>query len=299
MKMKPIFNIGLGRARTLSCVFLALLASQKALGEENAYYPVVQEGRVWCCFWSGHEWNWGDAFDRIYTITGDTLIGGKEYKKVFCQDKEYFADDKQHYHCAIREEDRVVYCIDQNKTDERLHCDFRNPEESLEIETEGITVKRGGGIHPPYGCPTSQCWYPLEWKTNDGYWQNGVDWFDGVGIINGDPFEDYLAKGDINIHDNLEVRLCMQGYDVYELLLSAHNDATFDEAYFKNLDRIVFDQDWMQDVITPNAITSMQSDSKTGNRCYDLQGRRFAGSIRKGVYVRKGKKVAKPAIARE
>ena len=50
----------------------------------------------------------GEGIDCIFTMCGDTLMNGKEYKKVYCQFEEYYGDKERHYYCAVREEKQVA-----------------------------------------------------------------------------------------------------------------------------------------------------------------------------------------------
>lgn len=89
-------------------IFMAVLAiiileSMNATAQEwdHEYVPFVEEGKVWNCSVRTPEVGI-DEINCIFTMKGDTVIGENHYKNVFCQFREYFGDDKQHYYCAVR-----------------------------------------------------------------------------------------------------------------------------------------------------------------------------------------------------
>ena len=51
--------------------------------------------------WDGVAWNEKGDFPFSYILKGDTIIGGKKFKKVFDQD--------EHYCAALREDGEVIY----------------------------------------------------------------------------------------------------------------------------------------------------------------------------------------------
>ena len=55
----------------------------------------------------------GMGIDCIFTMCGDTLMNGKEYKKVYCQFDEYYGDKERHYYCAVREEAYQVFIMEE------------------------------------------------------------------------------------------------------------------------------------------------------------------------------------------
>ena len=89
---------------------LLFLAMQTVLfAQEHEYIPFVEEGKVWYCgynhpgvtFHATAEDPSAKGIDCIFTMQGDTEINGKTYKKVYCQFKEYYGDENQHYYCAV------------------------------------------------------------------------------------------------------------------------------------------------------------------------------------------------------
>ena len=129
----------LGSFRCSACIIVALILS--GLGTTNVmaqegrseYVPFVEEGKAWYCGYF-HSYDnifpvtpedlEGEGIDCIFTMRGDTQISRKDYKKVYCQYKEYYGDEEQHYYCAVREENYRVFIIENGTTEEKLLYDF-------------------------------------------------------------------------------------------------------------------------------------------------------------------------------
>lgn len=83
----------------------------------DPFHPMLQEGKKWK---TENVWEWLPTIEYDHYIEGDTLIGGKLWKKVYSNmhggDYEYFA--------AITEEGRKVYAIASGKDRIRLLYDF-------------------------------------------------------------------------------------------------------------------------------------------------------------------------------
>ena len=120
--------------RVLVSFALFCIGTSKAIAqEEREYVPFVEEGKVWYC---GHTHSMDEHFphsledpcgwgiDCIFTMSGDTLINGQEYKKVYCQYGDYYGDEEQHYYCAVREEGYQVFIIEEEAKDEKTIYNF-------------------------------------------------------------------------------------------------------------------------------------------------------------------------------
>ena len=72
----------------------------------HEYRPMIVEGRRW------------DCINYLYFIKGDTIIDGLRYKKVYQQrhlsDQDKNMLDAAQYKCAVREEDRKVYVVNES-----------------------------------------------------------------------------------------------------------------------------------------------------------------------------------------
>ena len=95
----------------LTAIFLGSM-STNAQEPDDEYIPFVEEGKVWTC-----KDDWGIygtliGYDVFFTMSGDTEINGKTYKKVFLQFPDYFGDEEQHYYCAVREEGCRVFLVE-------------------------------------------------------------------------------------------------------------------------------------------------------------------------------------------
>ena len=100
--------------RSMAILTAILLGNMSTNAQEpdDEYIPFVEEGKTWYCGYNHPgvttpptpESPFGKVIDCIFTMSGDTEINGKTYKKVYCQFKEYYGDEEQHYYCAVREE---------------------------------------------------------------------------------------------------------------------------------------------------------------------------------------------------
>ena len=103
-------------------MFMTMGASAQ---EERVYVPFVEEGKCWYLgyfhprdvFPASLEDPEGEGVDCIFTMRGDSLIGDREYKKVYCQFEEYYGDTEQHYYCAVREEAYQVFIVEGETTE--------------------------------------------------------------------------------------------------------------------------------------------------------------------------------------
>ena len=120
--------------RSMAILTAILLGNMSTNAQEpdDEYIPFVEEGKVWYCGYNHPgvttpptpESPFGKVIDCIFTMSGDTEINGKTYKKVYCQFKEYYGDEEQHYYCAVREEGYRVYIVEEEATEEQLIYDF-------------------------------------------------------------------------------------------------------------------------------------------------------------------------------
>ena len=90
--------------------------------EQDAFHPLLQEGKLWKIV-NGDGWASKPEYDIL--IEGDTLIGGKIWKKVY-SNMEYAHKDADGliYYAAVREEGERVYAIPKGKEEPRVLYDF-------------------------------------------------------------------------------------------------------------------------------------------------------------------------------
>lgn len=100
------------------CLNVLIMQAQ----ELDPFHPMLQEGKSWKIV-DGDGWASKPEYDIL--IEGDTLIGGKTWKKVY-SNMEYVNKDADGltYYAAVREEGERVYSIPKGKEEPRLLYDF-------------------------------------------------------------------------------------------------------------------------------------------------------------------------------
>lgn len=253
-------------------IFMAVLAiiileSMNATAQEwdHEYVPFVEEGKVWNCSVRTPEVGI-DEINCIFTMKGDTVIGENHYKNVFCQFREYFGDDKQHYYCAVREEACQVFIIMAETKEEKLLYDFSHPQETLILSYEENKFARVAGYHNEY-IPTSQMTFGL-YRSKDGLNYNNEldDWIEGVGSVNVNPFACELICDKPSFGYPIDVISCIINEDAPLFLIY-----------------------WFE---SPTSIRSaLKSVPNTNAQIYDLQGHPVTGKPTRGLYIQNGRKV--------
>ena len=232
--MKNYFN--LFKFCTNIVIGLALfgISTSNTMAQEvrSEYVPFVEEGKAWYCTHTmigriTPEHPEGENIDCIFTMRGDTLIIGREYKKVYCQYGDYYGDEEQHYYCAVREEAYQVFIVERELTEEKLIYDFSHSGEIITLTYDDYTFARTDGWHR-YDSLPGQLEY-LVGRYSDGevdYSNDPTFWFDGVGAVYYNPFsfDLPLLRGKPTLGENIVLRTCMMG------------------------DKYIFDIDWMYDV---------------------------------------------------
>ncbi len=157
----------------------------------------------------------GEGIDCIFTMCGDTLMNGKEYKKVYCQFEEYYGDKERHYYCAVREEAYQVFIMEEEAAEEKLLYDFSRPGETITLNHDGFKFARTGGWHRFEFLP-GQLVYNVCKYTEDGYVDKVHDstyWIDGVGATLNNPFAfelRFLPFDEPKFGKEIIVRTCMK-----------------------------------------------------------------------------------------
>ena len=242
------------------------------------YVPFVEEGKVWYCGYGlgdgtvSPEDPHGAGIACIFTMSGDTLIGGQSYKKVVCQYEDFYGDKEQHYYCAVREESYRVFLIEAGDKDEKLLYDFSAPRETLIMAYNDYRFARVPDGHP-YFCPTRQVEFMLcELSGDEVQLSNGLGlWFEGVGAIVINPFACELYINDKpKIGRWVRVETCMIN------------------------GKYRFQMGWLA---APTSVDSKRMKAVSSDNIYDLQGRCLSNTKRsnsqmlKGVYIQNGRKV--------
>lgn len=263
----------------MALVFCCTGISKAIAQEENReYVPFVEEGKVWYCNTHSFigkitpEHPEGEGIVCTYTMRGDSLINGMEYKKVYCQYEDYYGDIEQHYYCAVREEDFLIYIIENGMTEEKLLYDFSRSGEIISMTYNDYKFARTDGWYRPWGnfLPGQLEFWACRYSGEEvDFSHNSTVWYDGVGAVSYNPFsfELYpLIYIEPTMGKHLAVRTCMK-----------------DGKY-------IFSSDWMVAMGSVNDISNM-SNPPIGSHIYDLQGHRLTDSPTKGIYIQNGKKV--------
>ena len=259
---------------------ICITGNVKAMAQEEGreYVPFVEEGKTWYCSYQSvkpitPEHPEGEGIDCIFTMRGDTLISGKEYKKVYCQFEEFYGDNEQHNYCAVREEDYCVFIIEDGMKEEKLLYDFSCPGEIITLTYSNQKFARTKGWHH-YGFLPGQMMYSvcifsggeIDHSNAPGFW------VDGVGSPISNPFAFEFSA---HIFDQpkfgkyIYVRTCMK-------------DGNY-----------IFDIDWTAEPIDPSSIDEKNNtnNSPQESHYYDLQGRHLTEKPSQlGIYIQDGRK---------
>ena len=267
----------------MALVFCCLGISKAVAQEGNReYVPFVEEGKVWYCGYSHADETFprtpedptGHGIDCIFTMRGDTLIGNKEYKKVYCQFEEYYMDKDLHYYCAVREDAYQVLIIEAEAKEEKLIYDFSLPGEciALPFDFNGYKfVRTGGGQR--YGFLSGQLEYTVcKFMGNEVDYSNDPgSWIDGVGNPLGNPFAFEFSQ---LIYDKPQLGkpICV---------ITCMKDGKY-----------IFKSEWLAAPVGPTSIgvRSHTVNSPKDSPYYDLQGIKLQKSPQKGIYIQDGKK---------
>ena len=285
--MRNYYGIFQSASRIIAALVFCSLGISKALAQEGEreYVPFVEEGKVWYC---GHAHSVDDSFpkrpedplgigiDCIFTMFGDTLINGKEYKKVCCQYREFYGDEEQHYYCAVREESCQVFIIEEETTDEKLIYDFSLPEEFITLTYNDFRyVRTDGERRNDYFLP-GQLGYVVCKFTEDGEvdFSNGPSyWIDGVGDAANNPFA-------------FEFTFLFPSLGVYKLGKRITTITCIKDGKY------IYNLAWMVEPGWPNSIDDCNhaDNSNKEYHLYNLQGQRMDSTPHHGVYIRGGRK---------
>ena len=287
MKSAMLISLVEYSTRIAIALIFCCLGISKAIAQEGEreYVPFVEEGKVWYCGYSHADETYprtpedptGHGIDCIFTMRGDTLIGNKEYKKVYCQFEEYYMDKDLHYYCAVREDAYQVLIIEAEAKEEKLIYDFSLPGEciALPFDFNGYKFVRTGGSQR-YGFLSGQLEYIVcKFMGNEVDYSNDPGtWINGVGNPLGNPFAFEFSQ---LIYDKPQL-----GKYVY--VISCMKD-----------DKYIFKREWLAAPAGPTSIDvrSHTTNSPKGSHFFDMHGRRVHGDPQKGLYIQNGKKILK------
>ena len=221
--------------------------------------PILKEGKQWV--YEHHVRKDGEHLvtRKTYTLTGDTIIGGLSYMKLYSQEE----DEAPIYQMALREDGFTVYRCMKNNTYEERHIEFNPmyfPETDLEefIRKEEVTelidtieVNSRLFIRHRYS-----------WENNEMY-----PAVEGIGFLGGIfTMSPAFARSD------------------YLQFVACYEDG----------ECIFTESDFYKQGIEAEIKTIETKNPRTINPAiFDLQGRRIQGEPKHGVYIRDGKKVMK------
>ena len=208
------------------------------------------------------------GIDCIFTMTGDTLIAEKMYKKVYLLFGEYYGDNEQHYYCAVREESCRVFVVENEVKDEKMIYDFSHPDEVIKFIFNERQLTRGHAVDDDNPWLLSgQLQYYLFDHYEDGQKNIVGYWIDGVGNYIGNPFALEFYPGNVQLGKWIRVTACMKDKILY------------------------YTWDWMSVPVEPTAIGSepLANSEVNDEHIYDLQGHRLTTEPKHGVYIKGGK----------
>ena len=263
------------------CLLLILIAFCFQLSAQDNYRPFVEEGKSWKYYieatkswWDGKEAHWDTKYEHAtLTIEGDTIVDGKEYKKVIYSSDNTLFYETDFIYGIIREENKKVfmrfffdwyYDPEFPLSEEVLMYDFdlnvgdKFVEESVNFSTtltlQSIEENDGKRI---YKFSTNKDWIPVM------QWVEGAGGFHGLGIEQRIP---ELTCIDCTRYTFLSLS-CTLGDEIL---------CSFDE-----------------DGNVVLGVEEIKTNSGKDGSIYDLQGRRLNAEPERGLYIKNGKKIAR------
>ena len=240
---------------------LAFILTQMTLcaQETYEYQPFLKEGKVWnVTRWSPER---ETSKEVAFIVKGDTIIGDKQYKKFFEEDK---------YIYALREDGKKIYAVARTdkygnpNTSEKRWYDFNvNEGDVFEMEMSYMHVKKIDYI--VVNGVKRKCFYLFETDKNfpeDGH-ADGL-WIEGIGSCWGPMRYKGWYYDDGCTRDSL--------FDCFE-----NGECIYTSA----------DQQSNSLSISSTAIPSAHTPTKIWN----IKGHRMTKQPRKGVYIQDGRKI--------
>ena len=251
--------------KTMLLVFLSYLCAGSMAQTENDYLPFLEEGKSWVVKYMIQENS--DSYIRTYIVKGDTIIDGKQYKKLY-------EEDRGLYIYALREEGQKIYSVSAAKDQygnpnkqEYLWYDFGVSEgDVIDAGTEWLYITGTDYVYAN-GCMRKRihiyCTYK---KSPDGFYGSGV-WVEGIGSDYG-PYipHAWAIRGGIYMEE-----CAVRGQIVFN-----YSDFTAPAWEGGNADLEAIHIDLFQ----------------PSGSVFDLQGRRLTEKpSQPGIYIQNGRKV--------
>ena len=194
----------------------------------------------------------------IYTLSGDTIIGGVLYYKMYCQE----GDKEPRYDCALREEGQSVYCYNSDK--DILLVEF-NPIRFNELVGSEYLTEMVDSV--------DQVMVNDRLFIRHHYWE----------IM--DPLIVHRVVEGVGSERN--------GIFGLHLKILLNGDLRYFEACYEDGKCIFTVGDFQKSGINTNIKSAIIKQRQVSNTLFDLQGRRLNAEPKHGVYIRNGKKVVK------
>lgn len=170
-------------------LFFLLFASSFSCWAQTQYKPFVEEGKVWTMKCNNWDRPWASDYVFSYYLEGDTVIGGKECKKLYSFNAGN--NNSTAYISALYEIDGKVYFIPANKEGSYVLYDFSVPLN----ETTSINEFLHPHDWPPFTMKNYErrpvnlmgternCLLVKSVKHEGGF--NTGWWIEGIGSVNG------------------------------------------------------------------------------------------------------------------
>jgi len=194
----------------------------------------------------------------IYTLSGDTIIGGVLYYKMYCQE----GDKEPRYDCALREEGQSVYCYNSDK--DILLVEF-NPIRFNELVGSEYLTEMVDSV--------DQVMVNDRLFIRHHYWE----------IM--DPLIVHRVVEGVGSERN--------GIFGLHLKILLNGDLRYFEACYEDGKCIFTVGDFQKSGINTNIKSAIIKQRQVSNTLFDLQGRRLNAEPKHGVYIKNGKKVVK------
>ena len=233
---------------------------------QDDYRAIVEEGKVWTVG------VWGEGnFDRQkdFCLAGDTLVGGKNYKKLICTTYERGHQGAETRLCALlREENRQVWgIVPESTSKEQLLYDFNC------LSGDTITVASLDDTYSHLATLRTTIQYVGNTENglkkfllyDPGLQDSYQEWLVGIGAL-GNPLQNFRTRDDVpqEILVSCRVGESLLYYDDFEA------------------SRLV------RDIHRGDGISSIEFLESTPS-LYDLSGRRLSTRPTKGLYIEDGK----------
>ena len=174
--------------RRITFILMLILFSAMSISaqEETSYRPLVKEGKVWnflsepICY--------DQRVYYSYVVKGDTLIGDKDYKKLYFRHQSITT-----YTAALRDEGSRVYIIPCDSTREFVYYDLQS-DELLEMPFgDYAKPSLSGSLAPDTINSHGLLLKRVYWTIHPVFTHNWYTWIEGVGCTE-DFFKSLFLK---------------------------------------------------------------------------------------------------------